>query len=478
MLVAISRKVSVLVVVISLLISKCGLGENIEDSANLVKQPGPSAADYSSIQSAIDANPGQMIFVPQGEHYLDSPLNISSSGCGLYGYGVIIQRKRGASILTIANAQDVRIESLTFKRNLEQGTAPANGIVVRESRSVVLDRIRIRDNKSQGNAIMIDHSTDCSVINSEVLNYKQVAIDDRTGSELYGYAFNCIDGSGIYVRGSTDTKICGNRIVENEVFPTQEFAEKHSLGNLVSGKHPTKLGQIGMRSVSAEKTVDHWHQGSAIVVTDPVLSRRTIVTNNHIENCAQGIDLHCDDVICSQNIISNCTIGLKATHGAKNLILEGNVISAADRWGIVFNPGAASHYGNVTSNQKSKQLPNVDGGTIVSNNIITNYGEGDEYWHLGGGSKDLGSSFAIAILAAQLPTNPPLRDILFQGNIVYDSKRDSGTVSKDNADGSPKYRYAVYIESQEDRPPPRGLRFRHNLFHTGTDGVTNVEALP
>jgi hypothetical protein len=44
---------------------------------------------------------------------------------------------------------------------------------------------------------------------------------------------------------------------------------------------------------------DAWQQGSGIVVNAPMVSDLTRILGNHIENAAQGIDLHCDHVIVS-----------------------------------------------------------------------------------------------------------------------------------------------------------------------------------
>jgi hypothetical protein len=113
-------------------------------------------------------------------------------------------------------------------------------------------------------------------------------------------------------------------------------------------------------------------------------------------------------------------IGIKATHGCRNLLISGNMVTGADLWGILFNPGALSHYIESATGDQPARPANVDAGTIVANNIVSDYGYGNEYWNWGGASETAGGSFAIALFEGQLEENPPLRDILFTGNIVYD----------------------------------------------------------
>lgn len=44
-----------------------------------------------------------------------------------------------------------------------------------------------------------------------------LAIDDRTASPHYGYAFRCIDGTGIVVNRCRDVLLQGNRILEDRL---------------------------------------------------------------------------------------------------------------------------------------------------------------------------------------------------------------------------------------------------------------------
>lgn len=131
-------------------------------------------------------------------------------------------------------------------------------------------------------------------------------------------------------------------------------------------------------------------------------------------------------------------VGIKATHGCRNLIIKGNLVRRADLWGILLNPGAASHTVTDPTDTEPVKPSNVDAGTILSGNIITDYGYGHEYWNWGGRAEDCPGSYAIALFEGQLDTNPPLRAMLVTGNIVYNTGRD-GKPQKE----TPRYRYAV-----------------------------------
>ncbi|MFO0944730.1 MAG: NosD domain-containing protein [Planctomycetota bacterium] len=425
------------------------------------------AEKYPSLQAAIDANPGRRIRVPHGKHLFTRALRITGEGTVLCGEGTLVQQNADGPVLLIEDASDVRIESLTFTRDREQhGTA--DGVLCRNSSGITLNSVRVLDNRSNAAGIRIEQCENVTVRDSWVINYKRISIDDRTQNELLGYAFHCIDGSGIVVNRSRGTSILDCRIIERALIPTPEMVAKYRLGMLTEGRNPTRLGTLGKRAVDGDR-VNNWHQGSAIVVTGPMESRRTILRGNHIENAAQAVDLHGDQVICTNNIIHRCLIGLKATHGCRNVILTGNLIAGVDLWGIVVNPGAASSKAKAAGDGEPAVGENVDAGLLISNNVISDFGEGNEYWNWGGRHEDRGSSYAIAFLAAQLETNPPLRDVLVQGNLVYDSQRDAA----ENARARPKYRYAVYVEPSQ--PPAEGLRFVGNLWHPGSSGISNIE---
>ncbi len=441
-----------------------------------------SAGSYGSIQQAIDANPGRMILLPQGDHVISKKLRMATDGGGLYGYGRIVQTNPAEAILEIEHASGVRVRDLTLTRVEGHKEATAPGLFCWDSHDVVLDGVTVVDNRSRDAAIELRETTGCTVRSCRVVNYKRIAVDDRTDSEHYGYAFFCIDGTGILVTRGTGTMILDNRIVERNLLPTRELKQKHRLGMLTKGKRPSRQGTLAAGAFK-RKYVNNWHQGSAIVVTAPEATHHTIIRGNYIENAAQGIDLHADHVICSNNVVNHGMMGIKATHGCRNLIIADNLLTHVDLWGILLNPGTASHGAEPASDGKPARPANVDAGTMIVNNIISDYGYGHEYWNWGGASDDQGSSYAIALYEGQLPRNPPLTDVLVQGNIVYNTGRDKMLVDGKPRVLPPRYRYAVYVggwDSRTETGPtyPRGLHFSNNLFHPGTRGVSNVKLKP
>lgn len=415
---------------------------------------GPSAADYETIQSALDANSGQLVFLPPGNYEISEKIRIRTDDSGLWGPGRIIQTNPDQPILEIENASGVRIRDVTLTRPSDRNETSTEGVIAIKCRDLVLEGLRVLDNRTRSGAIVLRECQAAEIRNCLVKNYMRIAIDDRTGSEDWGYAFHCIDGTGIVVKHSTGTLIQGNRVVEENLLPTPEIQEQHHLGEFVK-KNPVK-GTIISQKVWDEEYVDNWHQGSAIIVSSPEVSDYTRILGNSIENAAQGIDIHSDHVIIAQNIVNNAFMGMKAMHGSRNVIVIGNQFSKNDLWSIGMMPGAASHAGSPALPGQDVVSPNVDGGSIIANNIISDFGYGHAHWIWG----DDGTP--IKFDRGQKPENPPLADVVVQGNVVYDTGRAEGT--------GPRYRYAVIVPSEV-----KGIRFSGNVLHSGHDGVSNVE---
>jgi hypothetical protein len=190
---------------------------------------------------------------------------------------------------------------------------------------------------------------------------------------------------------------------------------------------------------------DNWQQGSAIIVTGPEASDFTRILGNHIENAAQGIDLHADRVTVANNMVVNSFIGMKAMHGSRNTLITGNQFVKNTLWAIGLMPGVSSHAGN------------IDGGSIIANNIISDFGYGDAHWIWGSERSPLKFDHG------QQADDPPLTDVLIQGNLIHQS-------------GERRYALAVVVEGEPGAP--RGLHFASNLFPPGTQGVSNVPLQP
>jgi hypothetical protein len=402
-----------------------------------------SVSAYPTIQAALDANPNRMLFVPAGDYPITAKIRIRGERSGLFGPGRIIQQSADQPIIEIENATAAEIRDLTLTRPEGKMESRNEGILAIKCRDLVIDNVRVIDNRSPAGAITLRESQDCRISRCLVRNYMRVSIDDRTQSKDWGYAFNCTDGTGISVSYSPGCLIEGNRVIEDNFVPTPEIKAKHKLGDFVK-KNDVKGGVMSQQAWDANYT-DAWQQGSGIVVNAPTVTDLTRVIGNHIENAAQGIDLHCDHVIVANNIVTNAFIGMKAMHGSRNVLITGNQFTRNSLWAIGLMPGAGAN------------PENFDGGSIISNNIISDFGHGDAHWIWG----DERSPFKFD--TGQQPDDPPLTDVIVTGNIVHSI-------------GKPRYKYAVIIAGGPNTP--RGMHFSNNLLHPGTLGVSNTELKP
>lgn len=399
-----------------------------------------SVTAYPSIQAALDANPNRMIFVPAGDYPITEKIRVRGERSGLFGPGRIIQENAEQPIIEIENTASAEIRDLTLTRPEGKMESRSEGIIAIKCRDLVIDNVRVIDNRSPAGAITLRESRDCRISRCLVRNYMRVSIDDRTQSKDWGYAFNCTDGTGISVSYSPGCLIEGNRVIEDNFVPTPEVKAKYKLGDFVK-KNAVKGGVMSQQAWDANYT-DAWQQGSGIVVTAPTVSDLTRITGNQIENAAQGIDLHCDHVIVSGNIVTNAFIGMKAMHGSRNVLITGNQFTRNSLWAIGLMPGAGAN------------AENFDGGSIISNNIISDFGHGDAHWIWG----DERSPFKFD--TGQQPDDPPLSDVIVSGNLVHSI-------------GKPRYKYAVIIAGGPNTP--RGMHFSNNLLPPGSQGVANSE---
>lgn len=402
-----------------------------------------SVTDYPSIQAALDANPNRLLWVPAGDHRIQEKIRIRGERSGLYGLGRIIQENDKQPILEIEKTTAAEIRDLTLTRPEGQMETDHEGILAIQCHDLVIDNVRVIDNRTRSGAIALRESRNCRISRCLVRNYMRVTIDDRTKSLEWGYAFNCTDGTGLSISYSTGTLIEGNRIIEENLIPTPEIKAKHKLGDWVK-KNPVRGTFINQQTWDAGYT-DNWQQGSGLIVTAPTVSDLTRILGNHIENAAQGIDLHSDHVIVANNIITNSFMGMKAMHGSRNVIITGNQFHKNCLWSIGLMPGAGAN------------AENADGGSIIANNIISDFGHGSAHWIWG----DERSPFKFD--NGQQEDDPPLTDVIVQGNMLHNS-------------GPPRYKYSVIIAGGEKGP--KGMHFSNNLLPPGTQGVANVELKP
>jgi hypothetical protein len=433
---------------------------------------GPNAQAYGSLQEAIDAHPGRVLFVPAGDYSISRRLVISKDGSGLWGPGRIVQTNPDEAILHVEGAADVRLDGLTLLRSEGAQETRAEAVRIDRCRDVTLANLRVVDNLSQAGSVMVSDSTGTNIVHCRIRNYMRIAVDDRTGSSDWGYAFRCIDGTGIVVKDSRATLLEGNQIIETRLLPTREIQAQHQLGTFV--KRSARRGALVGQELWDRGCVDNWHQGSGVLVGGGCDQTRLL--GNHIENAAQGIDIHSDHVVVANNIVDNAFIGMKAMHGSRNVIITSNQFLRNDLWAIGLMPGAASHHAAGKPREGSLSDANLDGGSVVANNVISDFGYGNAAWIWGKPDQAFDSCFPIRLDAGQKPANPSLADVAVAGNIVYDSNLRAWPDGSGASSAGPRYRYAVFVHPGANGPT--NVRFRGNIFHPGRDGVANVALEP
>lgn len=409
----------------------------------------PSVADYPSIQAALEAHPNQVVYVPPGDHRITEKIRLRGARSGLQGPGRIIQENPDQPVIEIENVEGGLVRDLILTRPEGRWETGKEGIIAQKCRDLVLENVTVIDNRTNSAALLVTDSHGTRISRCRVRNYMRVSIDDRTQGSESGYAFNCTDGTGIMIRYCTATLLEANHIVEEVFLPSREARQRYRLGDFVK-KNPQKGPHLSQQAWDAGYT-DNWRQGSAIQVTAPETSDFTRVLGNHIENAAQGIDLHGDRIIVANNIVNHAHIGMKAMHGSRNVLITGNQFARNDLWAIGLMPGAAAHPGG------PDQPANADGGSIIANNLISDFGHGDAHW-LWGTER---SPFKFD--AGQEADDPPLTEVLIHGNLIHNP-------------GPVRYKYAVIIATEPSHP--RGLHFANNLFPPGTHGLANQELPP
>jgi hypothetical protein len=247
--------------------------------------------------------------------------------------------------------------------------------------------------------------------------------------------------------------------------------KQYRLGEFV--KRESEKGSLISQETWDAGYVNNWHQGSAIVVTGPETSAFVRLIGNHVENAAQGIDIHADFVTVTGNIVVNSFMGMKAMHGSRHVLIANNEFVRNDLWSIGLMPGAAAHAASAPTEAGPAQAANVDGGSVITNNIIIEFGYGDSHWIW---DPERHTCAPILLDRGQESDDPPLRDVVITGNIVYDTGRDGVLVEGKPQIEPPRYRYAVFVS--DGATTPQGLHFQGNLFHPGTKGISNVESKP
>jgi len=407
------------------------------------------------LQALIDAAGGYPARIAPGDYRISKALLIRRNGSGLLGPARIVQTNPAEPIVRVERARDAVLRDLALARPEAAADTRREGIRADGCAGLVIERVAVRDNRSPAGSIVLRGCTECAVVGCRVENYATLAIDDRTQSPHYGYAFRCIDGTGVLLVDCTATRVADCRVVERRMLPTEELQRRHGLGAFV--KRAEQRGSLVSEETWRRGSVDNWHQGSAITVTGPERSSEMLLSGNLVENAAQGIDIHADRVIVQGNVVDNAFIGMKAMHGSRNVIVQGNLFRRNDLWAIGLMPGAASR---ARRPGDAADPGNTDGGSVIANNVIADFGAGHAAWVW----KDA-TRCPIRLDSGQEPDDPPLQGVTVTGNVIDVP-----------AGETPRYVYAVLLV-----PAPRGpiaCRFSANLFPAGASGVSNVPLPP
>lgn len=420
-------------------------------------------AAYSTIQAAIDANPARIIRLPAMEYTINRAIVITHDRTEIYGPARIVQTNAHEPMVRIQDAKGVRLVDLSFTRPDGSRETDQAGIDVTGCEEVALLRLRVSENHTHA-SIHVRKSRDVTVEDCTITNYKGPTIDDRTKLAGAGYAFRSIDGTGIQMLGVHGGVIRNNRVTELRLWPTRQVKDRYNLGALTVV--PAMAGPLVSEDIVKSGYTNNWHQGAAIQVSKPDPTDTFIITGNIIDHPAQGLDIHADKVAVAGNMISHCMTGIKTSHGAKNVLIDGNQVDHADLRGVELHAGFTSH-ASANAAPGVKAMPeDLDGGTLVSNNIFSYFGFGDQYWNW----EAHRARNVISITAAPLPTNPPIHDVLVVGNLVYDSGRDTVSLAGKWVKVAPRYHHAVFVEKDRQQPPVNIQEFG-NLLDPGLEDV-------
>lgn len=426
------------------------------------------STDYSSLQAAIDSNPGGTLYIPSGDHVLHETITIKAPGTELCGPGRLIMADPSKDIINVRDANDVTIREVKLFRERGKHDGGRNGIFAAGCDDLTIDGVSVINNCGQNAGLKIEHCKRVAVRNCLIRNYKSMTIDDRMRDA--GYAFKCVDGNGMKFMDCQGAQITNNRIIETVFRATKENRDKYDLGTVTAIEE--KADRPLAKTIKEDRYTSNWHQGSAVFFGEQ--GQYAVISGNYIENAAQAFDIHADFITLTSNVVNGALVGAKAMHGSKHVIISSNQFSRVDAYGILLAPGRASHPAAEAQADRTAEGPNVDAGTVVIGNVISEYGFGDQYWS--SGSSPGASLYVISLENGQEADDPPLRDVIIADNIVYNTGRDKMIVDGHPQAVPPRYEFALMLQIPEDSR--QTVKIKGNIFHRGSIGVSNVELPP
>jgi nitrous oxidase accessory protein NosD len=443
-------------------------------SASIIPAPAQAdiqSTDYPSLQAAIDANPGSMIYVPNGDHLLTETIMVTTTGTGLCGPGRLVMTDASKDIINVREANDVTIRDLKLFRERGKHDGGRNGIFAAFCEGLTIDGVSVTNNCGENAGLKIEHCMRLAVRNCLVRDYKAMTLDDRTRNPQNGTAFKCVDGNGMKFMDCKGAQITNNRIIETVFRATKHNRDKYDLGKVTI--IPETPGRYTPKGLKENPYTSNWHQGAAVFFGEQ--GEGSVLSGNYIENAAQGFDIHADYVTVTGNIVNGALVGAKALAGSKHIIISNNQFRRIDLYGVLLGSGPASHYAVEASGNKPAKDPNLDGGTVIMGNIISDYGFGDQYWSTG--SSPGASLYAISLEEDRgAPGAPPVRDVIIANNVVYDTGRDKMIIDGRPQVVPPRYQFALMAKVR--KASFETLKIHGNIFHPGSSGVSNYELPP
>jgi len=117
-----------------------------------------------------------------------------------------------------------------------------------------------------------------------------------------------------------------------------------------------------------------------------------------------------------------------------------------------------------------QEAANIDGHSVVANNIIADFGYGNARWIW----QDADPTPLLLNLNKAQRMAPAMAEVIVTGNVIYDTGRDQILVDGKPQVEPPRYHYAVKFPPGE-KNMPEGIQISDNLFHPGVKGVANGE---
>lgn len=138
-----------------------------------------SAADFDSIQAALDANSDRMIFVPSGDYLISTKIRIRGERSGLFGHGRIIQQDPNQPIIEIENARGAEIRDPTLTR-LDNAMETMNeGILAIRCDDFVIENVKVLDNHTRSASVALRECKGARISRCLVRNYADGYCENR-----------------------------------------------------------------------------------------------------------------------------------------------------------------------------------------------------------------------------------------------------------------------------------------------------------